>query len=495
MPVTEPGPAIADPLLHIGDYVGSAASHCYADMNKLFGMHCAVLGSTGSGKSGTVAAILHALLEHRASSTVKEPIHPTIIVIDPHGEYCRCFGSRSSVFRAYTAAAVAADVESTELKLPYWLLSAEEFREMVIGKTEYEATSENNIVLKALCHSRLVTRGWVEKSKKWSGAAREGIAPSDHRYTKKDRESQVIQYDADTPDRFELDEFVNHIRDEQGVRIKDGEWQQMAPSDFKAHASVLDKLKVLRLDPRLRFMMQDPGRDTTLVSILQQFVGELPHKVHADIRVIDISGLPNEVAGVLTAAIARLLFQFKIWQTATERHRNPIVLVCEEAHRYVPNAGLAEYAAAQKAVRRIAKEGRKYGLGLMLVSQRPADVERTVLSQCNSWLVMRLSNATDQEYVSRFLPDSLAGMSRLLPSLARREAIFVGEAAAVPARIKIRHLTQDQLPRSNDVPFADGWAQGHLNVSEIETIVNRWTRYAVDEKSPSTSPTEPDPPF
>ena len=158
-----------------------------------------------------------------------------------------------------------------------------------------------------------------------------------------------------------------------------------------------------------------------------QFVGSDKSGGLRDIRIIDISGLPNEVAGPLTAVIARLLFQYKVWQSRDERERDPVLLVCEEAHRYVPNAGQAEYEAAQTAVRRLAREGRKYGLGLMLVSQRPADVESTVLSQCNSWVILRLTNSADQEHVSRFLPDSLSGLTKLLPSLVRREAIFVAK--------------------------------------------------------------------
>jgi DNA helicase HerA-like ATPase len=151
-----------------------------------------------------------------------------------------------------------------------------------------------------------------------------------------------------------------------------------------------------------------------------------------------------------------------------------MLLVCEEAHRYVPDRGEAQYRDAQDAVRRIAKEGRKYGLGLMLVSQRPADVEGTVLSQCNSWVVLRLSNGRDQDHVARFLPDSLVGLTRLLPSLARREAIFVGEAAALPARIKVRELSVDQLPRSADIEFALGWSGDGLPADEVATITERW---------------------
>lgn len=466
-----------NPMVALGSYVGAEATTCYANLDKLFGLHCAILGSTGVGKSGTVAAILHAILEHRAKEESESTLRPRILVIDPHGEYASAFGDRAVVFRAYNLLAGEVEGRQKQLRLPYWMMTGEEFRDLVIGKTEHEATSENNIVYKALAHSRLVQRGWIKAAEVWDNKGVSGSHPSDPRPTDKKYSSEIARYDCDTPDPFSLNEFVAHISKEQSMRSKSGKWEEMSPSDFKSHASVLDKLSVLRADPRLVFMMAEyKSGDHDLPDILRQFVGEAEQGKQADIRIIDISGLPNEVAGPLTAAISRLLFQYKVWQTRQERERDPVLLVCEEAHRYVPDTGLAEYQSAQKAVRRIAKEGRKYGIGLMLVSQRPADVERTVLSQCNTWLVMRLTNSIDQEHVNRFLPDSLAGLARLLPSLSRQEAIFVGEAAAVPARIIIRDLPRDKLPDSHDISFVGGWSQPPVDESAIDAVVKRWRK-------------------
>lgn len=217
-------------------------------------------------------------------------------------------------------------------------------------------------------------------------------------------------------------------------------------------------------------MREDPG-DSLDRAILQLTGADVNGST---LKIVDVSGAPNEVAGTLTAMICRMLFSYKVWQTKAERRKDPVLLVCEEAHRYVPDKGEAQYREAQEAVRRIAKEGRKYGLGLMLVSQRPSDVESTVLSQCNSWIVLRLTNGKDQEHVGRFLPDSLAGITKLLSSLSRREAIFVGEAAALPARIRIRALTKDQLPDSEDISFAQGWTQAPLDAQEVKSITDRW---------------------
>ena len=466
------------PMIPIGSYIGAESTVCYANIDKLFGMHCAVLGSTGSGKSATVAAIIHSLISHRVEEG--QSLRPRIILIDPHSEYGKAFRGKSVVFQAYTTPSGEEDLSKKQLRLPYWLMSGEEFRDLLIGKTEYEATSENNIVYKALRHSRLVQRGWIEKSKKWVGEPANTISsPEAPRLIEKSYNARISEYNHDTPDPFSLIEFENHIRYEQGVRIKANKWDELAASSFTSHASVLNKLSVLQTDPRLSFMMKEyEETDPDLPKILEQLVGCIQDsdETEVDLRIIDISGLPNEVAGPLTALLARLLFQYKLWQVREERERDPVLLICEEAHRYVPDTGLAEYQSAQNAVRRLAKEGRKYGIGLLLVSQRPSELERTVLSQCNTWIVLRLTNSSDQEHVNRFLPDSVSGLSRMLPSLSRQEALFVGEAAIVPARILVRKLPEHKLPRSDDISFVKGWFKPPFSAEQIEIVVSRWRK-------------------
>jgi hypothetical protein len=355
-------------------------------------------------------------------------------------------------------------------------MSAEEFRSLLIGKTEHEATSQNNIVYKALTHARMVAAGLVEAAPtSYNGVAPTGgLAPDDPRPCAGVDQEAITEFDRDKPRPFSLDEFYNHIVFAQAAREKNGRLERVSDTDFSTKfKSIIDKLSILRRDPRIRFLMNPwSATSPTLPVILQQFVGAStpPGK---DLRIINISGLPNEVAGPLAAMIARLLFQYKLYQTIEERKHDPILLVCEEAHRYVPDRGEAEYAAAQVAIRRIAREGRKYGIGLMLVSQRPADVESTVISQCGTWLVLRLTNAADQQHVSRFLPDGLSGMTKALPNLAQQEAIFVGEGAALPARIRIRDLPIDKLPKSESAKYAEGWSSERLTEAQIATIAVR----------------------
>jgi hypothetical protein len=461
-----------DRLLPIGTYVGATRVTCHANMDKLFGHHCAILGSTGSGKSSAVAAVIHSILEHQCQA--ERTTRPCIILIDPHGEYASAFRVKAKVFRAYDALGQNSEGIST-LKLPYWLMSSDEFRSLVIGKTEFEATSQANTVYKALAHARMVGAGLARSA--------DGEVPADLPIGQHPeqampvggvREDDLVSFDRDRPRPFTLAEFESHIRKRQAKRPQGNGWGDVTPSDFqKDYSSILNKLRVLTTDPRIRFLMEEYGSNSpTLSQILSQFLN-IDDADDSCLKIIDISGLPNEVAGPLTGAIARLLFQYKLHQTREERERDPVLFVCEEAHRYVPNRGDAQYEVAQTAVRRLAREGRKYGLGLMLVSQRPSDIEDTVISQCNSWIVLRLANSSDQEHVSRILPDSLAGMTKMLSSLPRQEALFVGEAAAIPARIRLRTLNRNQLPNSHDISFAAGWSSEGTTACTLSVIVNR----------------------
>jgi uncharacterized protein len=467
-----------DPLVPFAHYVGADNALCRANIDKMFGMHCAILGSTGSGKSGAVAALLHSVLEHKAND--HDVCRPRVVVIDPHGEYKKAFGNRAVVYRAYDPIGIE-ETTGEPIRLPYWLMSADEFRRLVIGKTEEEATSQNNIVYKALTHARMVAANLVDPAPSNYGAP----APTDGVNTDEPRpkagvsQEQITGFDRDKPRPFSLQEFYNHIVYLQATRPKKGDTvlERVPEGDFaEKFKSILDKLAVLRRDPRIRFLMTEwSSASPSLGQIVGQLVGLLSgtNGQPLDIRIIDISGLPNEVAGPLSAVLARLLFQYKLYQTTAERERDPVLLVCEEAHRYVPDRGEAEYAAAQSSIRRIAREGRKYGIGLMLVSQRPADVESTVISQCGTWLVLRLTNSADQQHVARFLPDGLSGMTKALPNLAQQEAIFVGEGAALPARIRIRDLPEDKLPKSDTAKFARGWTLARLSEAEITVIAKR----------------------
>jgi len=415
------------PSVHLGEHVGTGGTKCFAEMNELLGKHTAILGSTGAGKSGTVAAVLHSLLE-RGTEAGLANWKPRIVVLDPHNEYAKAFGDKHARL----------STDEGSLKLPHWLLNFQETVSLIIGKTEFVATSQSNIVKLALLNAR-------------SDAA-EAL--------KIDLTKQPLTVDSPTP--YSIQKFKDEVN---AQRPPGKDKKEQEPFN-----SVINKLETLERDSRMKFMLSPwDGATDEFAPVLSQFVGD-----GKAVRIVDLSGVPNEVAGICSAVIARTLFNLKVWQTSEERERDPVLLVCEEAHRYVPNRGEAQYEAAQEAIRRIAKEGRKYGIGLLLVSQRPSEVEATVLSQCNSWIILRITNDADREHVRAILPDSMAGLTKMLSGLRRQEAIFVGQAAILPSRILIRSLTQEQLPRSNDIDFDKGWQGTAMTAVELGVIASRW---------------------
>lgn len=429
-------------VIQLGEHVGSGGAPCYAELNELLGKHTAILGSTGAGKSGTVAAVIHSILE-RGLVANHEHWHPQIIILDPHNEYGKAFPAHQRL-----------STDEGSLNLPYWLLDLEESLSLFIGKTEFAATSQSNIIKNALIAVR-------EQAAEQLGL-----------------DKNQLTVDSPIPYIIGDSSGLDHFGKKDGELYTDGligAINQQRPSgankkDHEDYSKVIRKIDSLLKDGRLKFMMESwDGDKDPLPAIVNQFLTQ-----QATVQIVDLSGVPNEVAGVASAAIARIVFQLKVWQTEAERQNSPVLLVCEEAHRYVPNRGEAQYEAAQSAIRRIAKEGRKYGVGLLLVSQRPSEVEATVLSQCNSWIVLRITNDADREHVRSVLPDSMSGLTKMLSGLRRQEAIFVGQAATLPTRVMIRSLSDGQLPRSNDVDFDKGWQQQAMTIEKIGEVVTKW---------------------
>jgi len=431
-------------MVHIGDHVGSINTPCYADMNELLGKHTAILGSTGSGKSGTIAAILHSIIK-KEPQIADNKWHPRIIILDPHGEYYSAFETHTRL-----------STEDNSLLLPYWLMNLEETITLLVGKTTEAATSQSNIVKNALY------------SIKKQNAITLGL------------DSDKVTVDSPIPYSIGgLGVILDDFGKDNGTLYTDGligEINNLRPNnnnkkDHESHNKIIAKIESLRNDPRLNFMMKEwtASDGDIIASIIKQLICNPDQPC-----IVDLSGVPNEVAGVASAIIARTLFSVKIWQTPSERELDPVLLVCEEAHRYVPNRGEAQYEAAQEAIRRIAKEGRKYGIGLMLVSQRPSEVESTVLSQCSSWIVLRITNENDRQQVKSLLPDSMSGLEKMLSGLRKREAIFIGQATIIPSRVLIKKLNPNELPKSNDIDFERGWKTELASDTHIMEVAVRW---------------------
>lgn len=429
-------------VIQLGEHVGSGGAPCYAELNELLGKHTAILGSTGAGKSGTVAAVIHSILE-RGDYAGHQHWHPQIIVLDPHNEYGKAFPKHLRL-----------STDEGTLALPYWLLDLEESLNLFIGKTEFAATSQANIIKNALIIVREQAAEMLKLDK-----------------TKLTVDSPIPYVLGDPTGLDNFGKIGGELYTTGLIgAINTQRPQNKNQKDHEDYNKVIRKIDALLKDGRLNFMMQswDSSQDP-LPQVVNQFLTR-----KTTVQIVDLSGVPNEVAGVASAAIARIIFQLKVWQSDDERSNSPVLLVCEEAHRYVPNRGEAQYEAAQSAIRRIAKEGRKYGVGLLLVSQRPSEVEATVISQCNSWIVLRITNDSDREHVRGVLPDSMSGLTKMLSGLRRQEAVFVGQAATLPSRIMIRSLSEEQLPRSNDVDFDRGWQQDALSEEQISKVVEKW---------------------
>ncbi|HEX5105058.1 MAG TPA: ATP-binding protein, partial [Pirellulaceae bacterium] len=335
------------------------------------------------------------------------------------------------------------------------MLDLEETIALVVGKTEHAATSQTNVLKNALLEARQ------------EGAQAIGISAGEITV------DSPIPYELGDPAGLDVFGKRNGTQYLTGLigKINGQRPENQNKKDHEEFNKLNRKIESLRRDVRLRFMMQpwERASNDPLPGILGQLFGK-----GGAVCVVDLSGVPNEVAGSASSAVARTIFAVKLWQTPEERVRNPVVLVCEEAHRYVPDRGEAQYAAAREAVQRLAKEGRKYGIGLALVSQRPSEVDPTVLSQCNSWIVLRITNESDREHVRAILPDSLVGLTKVLSGLRQREAIVVGQAITLPSRILIRRLEQSSLPRSHDISFTKGWQSDYLDEASLSQIAARW---------------------
>lgn len=305
------------------------------------------------------------------------------------------------------------------LRIPHWIFNLDELFNLLVNKSPSSASKQYKELKSALLECRI------------EGNKNIGLDEND--------------VTVDTPIPYSLGTLLSECKNDD----------------------VNQSIEKLMQDRRFDFITKDIG-DEDLVAIISQFVD-----FENSIKIIDISGIPNEVAGTLSSCISNMLFNYKLWQNEAERGQDPIVFICEEAHRYVPNSSFAEYKEARKAIQTIAKEGRKYGLGIVLVTQRPSELDTTILSQCNTWIVLRLTNSADKEHVSNFLPDSLTNLKSILSSLRRSEAIFIGTASTIPARIKLRQLKKEELPLSSDINFVSGW-QSDFDSEVLQKVIKRW---------------------
>lgn len=393
-------------------------------VDDLLGKHFAILGTTGTGKSCGTALILRAILDK----------HPAahIVLLDPHNEYASAFQGRAEV------------ISPRNLQLPFWLLTFEEAVEVLIGDVTRKAEIE---ILQEL----------IPLAK-----ARYGIGRSPDAVNQRLRRPSIdpSRYTIDSPVPYRISDLVSLI-DERMGKLENK--RDLAPyRQLRAH------IESISSDVRYAFMFGS----VTVYDGMAQILGRI-FRVPVDnkpITILELTGLPTEIINVVVSVICRMTFDFALWGEG----QVPVTLVCEEAHRYIPANTDLGFEPCKRAIARIAKEGRKYGASLCIVTQRPAEIDPTILSQCNNVFALRMSNDRDQNIVKAAVSDPGSGLLEFLPALGQREAIAFGDGVSLPVRIHFDELPEDCLPRSAAARFTHCWQQSIGDQKLLEHIVERW---------------------
>lgn len=404
--------------LKLGTFVADRSADAIASGDKFFQRHAAILGSTGSGKSWAVALILE------RAARLK---FPNIIVFDMHGEYAPLADKTIGGFAQRFRIAGPGDLDKPGddvLFLPYWLLNRDEMLSMILDRSDQNAPNQAS---RFTLHVRTLKGGTLD-------------------IEKRDAVKKTFTVDSPIPyDMKKLTKLLEIDNTTKGVGktgpVK-GEWEDKL-------TRFLSRLEAKLDDRRYGFMFAPPPAATRYDWLADQVLKLLTSNGGSGIKVVDFSEVPADVLPVVTGTLARLLYDVQFWMRSGKR--TPVTLLCDEAHLYLPVRDDADAVQRQAlgSFERIAKEGRKYGFSLLVVSQRPADVSRTILSQCNNFLALRLTNETDQGVIKRLMPDSLAGLTSILPLLDTGEALLLGDAVLLPTRIKldIPKITPDSATR------------------------------------------------
>ena len=381
--------------------------------DRLMSRHFAVVGATGTGKSTLVTLLLNQI-----TSAAPEG---HIVILDPHGEYSRAFDGRASVL----------DVDS--LHIPYWLMNLEEHCEAFVSATGDGRTIDANILAKCLTEARMRHHG--------------------------DEASRIT---ADSPVAYDVNDLLDILLEEGGRLEKSAETHH-----YTRMRSVITQYFA---DHRYRFVFNKALWNHSL----EEFLGELLRipSARKPISIIDLAGIPTEIVNVVISLLSRVILDWSI-QTPQDS-RTPVLLVCEEAHRYLPSDHHGPMTSVQRQLNRVAREGRKYGVALGIVTQRPSELSETALSQCGTIITMRLNNARDQAYLKAALPEGAQRYVNLIPALQNQECIVAGEGVPVPMHVRVDTLPTSATPASDDPLFSERWK--HLGDGEavLAETVRKW---------------------
>ncbi|KFZ27481.1 MAG: AAA-like domain protein [Candidatus Izimaplasma bacterium HR2] len=401
--------------------------------NKFFNKHFAIVGATGSGKSHTVAKILQKAITMK-NDGYEGLNNSHIVLFDIHGEYPSAFPNGNHI-------------DISELVLPFWMLNSEELEELFI---DTEANDHNQ---------RNVFKEYVIESKK-------------NLFTGSEEELDRIHYDS--PLLFDIYAVYENIKAKNEETIQGTRGPKAGPLNGKL-SNFVSRLENKLNDKRLEFILGEDTRSITFEEVIRRFVGYVTNQ-NSNITVFNLSGIPFEVLSISVSLISRILFEFGFYYSKVREEGSneiPLLLVYEEAHKYVPRSNLERFRASRTSIERIAKEGRKYGVTLGIVSQRPSEISETIFSQCNNFVSMRLTNPDDQNYVKKLLPDTLGSITNLLPVLKSGEALLIGEAINLPTLVLIDRCSPQ--PKSNDIMFLEEWKK-EWETLDFDRLLEPWKK-------------------
>src|ERR1700761_3202881 len=388
-------------------------------IDELFGKHFIVVGTTGCGKSSTLTCILQ--------SAIAGHEHARVVMLDIHNEYPGAFGDMAEL------------VDQSNLRLPFWLLN---FNELIAAfvSTDHWRDAEIEILSEAVLASK----------RKYSEAQASRLR----------RTTEAAGLTVDTPTPFRLSDVVAVIDDNLGKLER-----AQAATPYRR---LKTRVEALVADPRYSFMFGSLMIEDTMTSILGQ-IFRVPTN-GKPVTVINLAAVPTEILDVVISLISRLAFDLAVWSEGA----TPMLLVCEEAHRYAPAGHDDTFMPTRLALSRIAKEGRKYGVSLALITQRPSELDPTIMSQCSTVVAMRLSTDRDQQVVRANTHEGALDLLDFLPLLGDREAVILGEGVVMPMRVRFRDIVANRLPTIRHEGFSKGWRSAQFDTAALEEVVRRW---------------------
>lgn len=426
--------------LSIGKYTLDDDAEAFLNGNKLFQRHAVLVGSTGSGKSWTVARILEQVAELNNANA---------ILIDVHGEYKTLAGKG---FRHYRIAGpgdldTGKSLKDGIIHLPFWLMGYEECISMLVERSDINAPNQAMVLAKLISEAKKST------------------------LRKLGKQDDLANFTSDSPIPFDIEDVLSGLSAEDEKMVPGARGDRQGEFYGKLTRLIL-RMQAKVTDRRLGFMFSGPKEVhsyDSLEKLAQALLSGTAQNSskNGGVKIIDFSEVPSDVLPLVVSSLSRLVFSIQQWTEKTKRH--PVAIFCDEAHLYMaePSTG-SPTNIATKTFERISKEGRKYGVGLVVISQRPAEVNRTVLSQCGNFLAMRLTNAEDQSVIRRLMPDSLAGFTDLLPVLDVGEALIVGDASLLPSRVRVAKPNNE--PASMTIPFWDRWSTVQLESGIVKAV-------------------------